>query len=61
MITQTFISVAKEYVTYPMRFEKPLYEAAQTYCTVEDMPLSQYIRKLVKKDLQERGKWPLKG
>ncbi|WP_187260774.1 hypothetical protein [Pontibacter beigongshangensis] len=46
---------AKEYVNYPVRLEKTLYEVAQEYCAKEEISLAALLRKFLKAHLAEKG------
>lgn len=60
MSNDTLTVAKKEYAPpYPVRFEKDLYKAMVEDCEDVGRPISMYLRKLVEKDLQAKGKWPV--
>lgn len=55
---------AKDSIPYPMRFskkDKPLYEQSVLHAESMRMSLAELIRRCLLRELEEAGKWPVKG
>lgn len=49
------VMAPKEYVSYPVRIEKDVYEIALSYCEKEEIKLASLLRKLLKAHLRNIG------